>query len=163
MARPPKEIDWNVVEKFMEAGCSGIQIAGEFRIRPDTLYIRFKKEYGCSFQDYRVKAEEAGLGKIKLMLYSKALNNNNPGNSNLLMFLAKCKLGYKEPEQSTSLAANQTQIDQSHLIMQLQHELSELKMKLSENFSSKTDVLEEESQETSEEISSYESNSSYDN
>lgn len=126
MARPLKEINWDVVEKLIECGCSGVEIAAKFRIKSDTFYERFKKEYGCSFQDYRGEAQEAGLADIRSMLQAKALNNKAPGNSNLLIFLARCKLGMREPDVVHSLAANQNQIDQTHTIMQLQHRISEL-------------------------------------
>ena len=43
------------------------------------------------------------------------------------MFMARCRLGMKEPEIAHLVAANQTQIDESQLIMQLQHENAELK------------------------------------
>jgi hypothetical protein len=126
MARPLKEINWDVVEKLIESGCSGVEIAGKFRIQSDTFYRRFKEEYKTSFQDYRVESQEAGAADLKAMIHAKALNNKAPGNSNLLIFLARCRLGMKEPEVTHLLAANQPQIDQSHTIMQLQHRITEL-------------------------------------
>lgn len=129
MGRPLKEINWEVVEKLIESGCSGVEIAGKFRIKSDTFYERFKKEYGCSFQDYRVESQEAGLADLKSMIHAKALNNKAPGNSNLLIFLARCRLGMKEPEAMGGLANNQMQLDQSHRIMQLEHELAEERSK----------------------------------
>lgn len=132
MARPLKEINWDVVEKLIESGCSGVEIAGKFRIKSDTFYERFKREYEVSFQDYRVESQEAGAADLKAMLHAKALNNNAPGNSNLLIFLARTRLGMKEPEVVQTLAVNQNQIDQSHLIMQLKHELAEVKNKYGE-------------------------------
>lgn len=127
MARPLKEINWEVVEKLIECDCSGIEIASKFRIKDDTFYQRFRDEYGCSFQDYRGKARESGIADIKAMLQAKAVNNSAPGNATLLMFLARCRVGMKEPETVHLVAANQAQLDQSHLIMQLQHENTELK------------------------------------
>lgn len=130
MGRPLKEINWDVVEKLIESGCSGVEIAGKFRIKSDTFYERFKREYGCSFQDYRVESQEAGLADLKSMIHAKALNNKAPGNSNLLIFLARCRLGMKEPENSTALAPNQIQLDQTHRIMQLENELEQLRNKI---------------------------------
>jgi AraC-like DNA-binding protein len=126
MARPQKEINWEIVEKLIEYGSSGVEIAAKFRIQSDTFYRRFKEEYGCSFQDYRGEAQEAGLADLRAMIHAKALNNKAPGNSNLLIFLAKCRLGMHEPEVAHTLAANQNQIDQTHTIMQLQHRIAEL-------------------------------------
>lgn len=126
MARPHKEINWDVVEKLIDCGCSGVEISGKFRIQSDTFYRRFKEEYGCSFQDYRVESQEAGLADLRAMIHAKALNNKAPGNSNLLIFLARTRLGIKEPEVSNLFAANQNNIDQTHTIMELQHKIAEL-------------------------------------
>lgn len=133
MARPPKEINWDVVQKLIECGCSGVEIAAKFHIKSDTFYLRFKKEYKCSFQDYRGEAQEAGLADLKAMIHAKALNNKAPGNSNLLIFLAKCKLGMREPDAIRDIAPNQNQIDQSHRIMMLEHELAEAKEKINDD------------------------------
>ncbi len=127
MARPLKEINWDVVDQCMESGCSGVEIAGKFRIQKQTFYERFKKEYGCSFQDYHTEAQEGGLADIRRMLHGKAINNQNPGNAHLLIFLARCRLGMKEPETVVNIAANQAQIDQSHIVMQQAHEIETLK------------------------------------
>jgi len=51
MARPNKKINWEIIEKMMEAGCNGLEIANFFRIDEDVFYLRFKKKYGKSFQD----------------------------------------------------------------------------------------------------------------
>lgn len=126
MARPFKEINWDVVEKLIECGCPGTEIAAKFRIQAATFYRRFEEEYKVSFQNYKTDSHEAGLADLRAMIHAKAINNKAPGNSNLLIFLAKCKLGYKEPEESRNLAPNQEQLDQSHLIMNLQHKISEL-------------------------------------
>ena len=127
--RPFKEINWDIVEKYIEYGSSGIEIAGKFRMQPDTFYRRFKQKYGCAFQDYKGNTHEGGKADLRAMLWAKTLNNKAPGNAQLLLFMAKCILGFKEPEISHNLAANQTQIDQTHTIMMLQHQLSEEKSK----------------------------------
>jgi hypothetical protein len=126
MVRPLKEIDWDIVEDYIEAGCSGVEIASRFRIDSDTFYRRFKDEYHCNYQDYAAKGQESGKARLKQMLHFKALDNDAPGNATLLIFLARCQLGLKEPETVHLLAANQEQIDQSHIIMQLQHRIAEL-------------------------------------
>ena len=126
MGRPVKEINWDVVDKLIEAGCSGIAIAAKFRIQSDTFYSRFKQEYGCSFQDYRANAQEVGIADLMMMLHAKAMNNKAPGNTNLLIFLAKTKLGMKEPETDNSTAPNQDKIDLENLVMRLQNKIAKL-------------------------------------
>lgn len=127
MARPKREINWEVVEKLIECGCNGKEIAAKFKLDPDTFYDRFRKEYGCRFADYSGDAAECGKAEIRSMLYAKALNNKAPGNATLLLFMARCTLGMREPEVASLMAANQQQIDQTHEIMRLQHEIAELK------------------------------------
>lgn len=129
MARPFKEINWDVVEKLIENGSSGIEIAGKFKIDENTFYRRFQKQYDCRFTDYAGIGSQGGKADIRSMLYAKAINNKAPGNAQLLMFLARCDLGMREPEAVQSLATNQQQIDQTHRIMQLEHEIAELKAK----------------------------------
>ncbi len=133
MARPLKEINWDIVDKLIEYGCSGVAIAGKFRIQKQTFYERFKKEYGCSFQDYHTDVQESGLADLMSMLHAKALNNKAPGNAQLLIFLARTKLGLKEPEITSGNPANQIFLDQSHLIMQLQHKISELEANVNQS------------------------------
>ncbi len=126
MARPLKEINWDVVDKLIEAGCNGLEIAAKFRIDADTFYNRFKKEYCFSFQDYSGKAQDCGKADIKSMLHAKALNNSAPGNTTLLIFLARCRLGMKEPEIAQLVAANQDDINKDHEIMQLKYRLAQM-------------------------------------
>lgn len=126
MARPQKDINWEVVEKLIECGCPGTEIAAKFRIQAATFYRRFEEEYKVSFQNYRSEASGAGVADLRAMIHAKAINNKAPGNSNLLIFLARCLLGYREPAVTHNVAANQDQLDQSHLIMQLEHKIAEL-------------------------------------
>jgi hypothetical protein len=127
MARPRKEINWEIVEKMIEAGSSARDIYGKFRINEDTFYRRFKDEYEISFQDYKGELSSAGEADLRLMLHAKALNNDARGNITALIFLARTRLGMREPELLSQLPSNQGQIDQSHLIMQLQYEIEQLK------------------------------------
>ena len=92
MARPLKPIDWNIVEKKMHAGCSGIEIAADFYIDRDTFYDRFKKEYGKSFSDYSAEFHCIGKGNIRFRQYSKAME----GNPQMLILLGKLWLDQKE-------------------------------------------------------------------
>jgi AraC-like DNA-binding protein len=126
MSRPKKIIDWDIVEKCIEAGCSAKEISSKFRIDTDTFYGRFKQEFGCGFQDYSAKCQSAGIADLKLMVHAKALNNKVNANSNLLIFLCRCRLGMREPEALRTESPHQSAIDQSHIIMQLQHKIAML-------------------------------------
>jgi len=125
-----KDINWEYVEKLIECDCSGVEIAAKLRIRSATFYERFEKEYGIAFRNYRTEAKEGGLADLRAMIHAKALNNKAPGNSNLLIFLARCRLGMREPDIIQTVAANQPNIDQSHVIMRLEHKITELEGEL---------------------------------
>jgi hypothetical protein len=127
MARPEKEINWEYVHKLIEAGCRGVEISAKLRMQSDTFYYRFKKQYGKSFQDYHVDIAEGGKGDIRAMLHTKAMNNSAPGNVTLLMFLARCRLGMKEPESSSLIAPLQDTINLQHENMMLKYENEKLK------------------------------------
>jgi hypothetical protein len=92
MARPPKEINWDSVEKRMQAGNNAKQICKDLRIDIDTFYRRFREEYGCSFGDYSVGMPECKKGNLEYIMYSKAMS----GDVKMLIHLAKFELGHND-------------------------------------------------------------------
>lgn len=94
MARPKKPINWDVVEKRMEAGCSAKEIAASIPVEINTFYDRFKEEFGCGFGDFADTFCSAGDGNLRYTQYMKALS----GNLNMLMFLGKERLGQGKDE-----------------------------------------------------------------
>jgi len=98
MGRSPKEIKWDVVEKRMQAGETALSIASRHYIDTDTFYRRFKKEYGCSFGDYKDKFREVGKSDILFTQYMKAM----AGNPKMLELLGKewCGQGKNEVTKS---------------------------------------------------------------
>jgi hypothetical protein len=124
MARPVKPINWDMVHKYIECGCPAKEIAGKFDIYINNFYTKFKEHFGEGFESYASRVHENVLSDIRLMIYAKAINNKAPGNSNLLTFIAKCKLGFKEPDIVHTLAPNQEKIDESHRIIELEHKLA---------------------------------------
>jgi hypothetical protein len=121
MARPKKEINWDIVEKKMEAGCTAREICANV-CEINTFYDRFKEKYGKSFGDYADDYYSVGDGNIKFTQYIKALS----GNIQMLSWLGKTRLGQREPDMLSAIPANQDNIDKDQLIMQLQHKLSQL-------------------------------------
>ena len=94
MARPEKDIDWKLVEKKMEAGCTATEIAGGFHMHIETFSNRFEKQYGCYFTEYKAKfhSHDGGKGNIKFRQYAKAME----GNTQMLIHLGKHWLGQKD-------------------------------------------------------------------
>jgi hypothetical protein len=76
MARPKKEINWTEVEKRIEMGQKGIQIANCLRIDTDTFYRRFKQEYEERFEDYTARLTPCASDNILFLQYVKAMQGN---------------------------------------------------------------------------------------
>ncbi len=95
MSRHKKEINWEIVEKRMEAGCNGMEIAGVLRIDPDTFYRRFEQQYGKRFADSVGKLYSAGDANLKFTQYMKALS----GNTNMLTLLGRERLNQGKEEE----------------------------------------------------------------
>ncbi len=89
MARPQREINWEIVDKMMEAGCSAKEIFGYLRISDSAFYSRFIQEYGEHYQEYKVGAYESGNALLRLTQFQKALR----GNIEMLKLLGRERLG----------------------------------------------------------------------
>src|ERR1700752_1297506 len=94
MARPKKEIDWNVVEKQMEAGLTAKQIA-HGKIHITHFYKRFKEEFGCDYANYAYESYECGDGILKFTQYMKAI----AGKTKELEKLCDVRLGQNSVKQ----------------------------------------------------------------
>lgn len=96
IGRPQKIIDWSIVEKLLEAGCSGAQIAPHFNIIPDTLYTRALDHYGVPFSVIQGELCSKGDSHIKLTQYLKAIGESTAGDNTMLVWLGKQRLKQRE-------------------------------------------------------------------
>ncbi len=122
MARPKKEINWEIVEKKMEAGCSAREISAGI-CDLDTFYNRFKERYGKSFGDYSDDYYSIGDGNIKFTQYMKALSGNN----NMLLLLGRERLGQGKEQEKQSPFEDVLALRHENMI--LKAEISEMKEK----------------------------------
>ncbi len=122
MGRPLKEINWDIVEKKIEAGCSGIEIAATLRIQADTFYLRFKRKYGKNFQDYHGQFYSAGDANIKFTQYMKALSGNIP----MLTLLGRERLNQGK-EEEIKKSPYEDMLDLRHENMILKAQIENLK------------------------------------
>jgi hypothetical protein len=118
-----KEIDWELVELYIKAGSTQVNIANRFCIDRDTLRDRVKEKYGMDYSAFSAALISEGEMLIEAKQFDKAMKGCWPA----LHWLGKIRCRQKEPENTTTVAINQTQLDQTHRIMQLEHELQELK------------------------------------
>lgn len=90
--RPQIPINWDVVDKWLEADCTGTQVAGMLAVHPDTLYDRCAREKGMTFTEYSNIKRCKGDGLIKDKQFTEALK----GDRAMLIWLGKQRLGQKE-------------------------------------------------------------------
>jgi hypothetical protein len=128
MARPRIEINWDIVEKRMEAGCNGIEISASLRIDDETFYSRFKEKYGKSFQDYSRRFHSAGDSNIKFTQYMKALSGNIP----MLTLLGRERLNQGK-EEEIKKSPYEDVLDLKHENMILRSEIAQMRESFNAN------------------------------
>jgi len=90
--RPEIPIDWNIVDRWLEADCTGTQVAGMLGIHADTLYNRVQKDKGVTFTVYSNEKKAKGDAQLKVKQYSEAMG----GDRGMLIWLGKNRLGQKD-------------------------------------------------------------------
>lgn len=89
-----KPIDWDKVDKMLEADCSGREIAAYFCIHPDTLYNRAAERYEQPFSEYSHKMKLKGDTLIRQKQLDKAMDA--AGDNTMLIWLGKQRLDQRD-------------------------------------------------------------------
>lgn len=92
---PLLPINWEEVDKYLQAGCSGTQIAAIVGVSPDTLYRRCQEERGASFSVISQEKRAKGDGFLHAKQYSEAMK----GDRGMLIWLGKQRLGQKDQQE----------------------------------------------------------------
>lgn len=92
VSRPLIPIDWNLVDRYLESACTGVEIAGVIGCSADTLYKRCVDEKGVNFTAYASQKRSRGDSLIKVAQMQVALK----GNTSMLIWLGKNRLGQKD-------------------------------------------------------------------
>lgn len=90
-------IDWDIVDALLEAGCDGVHVAAYFGVHPDTLYNRCKEENNTDFSTY--KAEKRAKGDLKLFVaqFDAAVKEKDRA---MMIWLGKQRLGQKDKQET---------------------------------------------------------------
>lgn len=123
-----KEINWALVNKLLEAGCPGSEIAPHLGVHPETLYDRTFKEFGIMWTDYSQSFKQKGEANLRAVQYNKALKGDNT----LLVWLGKVRLKQKEGEDK-ELSLNDQNIEATLERAKLKAENAELRKLLNES------------------------------
>lgn len=95
MARPKANIDWNKVDRMLEAGCDGTEVAATIGIHPDTLYRACERENKIGFADYLATKRASGDRLLKVKQFEIAMT----GDKTMLVWLGKQRLGQSEKSE----------------------------------------------------------------
>ena len=94
--RPLCKIDWKKVDFFLQAGCSGTDVAAELGIHPETLYRRCEEENKTNFSEYLQLKKRSGAANILAKQYAKAIQGDNA----MLIWVGKQQCGQRnEPKE----------------------------------------------------------------
>ena len=96
--RPAAIIDWKAVDRLLQAGCAGTQIAARLGIHADTLYAACQKEHNSDFSAYSQQKREHGETLLHEQQFALAMK----GNLGMLVWLGKQRLNQKDKHDHTS-------------------------------------------------------------
>ena len=83
------------------AGCDGIQVANYLGIHPDTLYRRVKQDHKIGCADYFASKRTKGEAAFLSAQYAKAIGATKKGDTQLLIWLGKCRYKQRETDAGT--------------------------------------------------------------
>ena len=84
--KPLKKIDWKHVDRLLQCGCSGMQVAANIGIGSTTLYERCQQEKGMHFSEYAQEKRATGESLLLEAQFSKAVDLKD---SQMLLWLGK--------------------------------------------------------------------------
>ena len=106
VGRPAAKIDWDLVDKLLEADLLGTEIASHLGVAAITLYRHCEEEKKVNFDAYRREKVAKGDGKIKIAQYALALEKDR----GMLIWLGKNRLKQKDV-WSSDVVPNDTALD----------------------------------------------------
>ena len=74
--RSKADIDWNKVDKYLQAQCDGVGIAGLLGIHPNTLYRRCEEKYKMSFSEYSTQKKTEGKELLRARQFKTAMDGD---------------------------------------------------------------------------------------
>lgn len=98
MSHPGIPIDWKTVDRLLEAGCDGTQVAAHIGVHPETLYDRIAQEKGSGFSEYKATKRANGDSLLLAKQFKVAME----GDRTMLVWLGKQRLEQTDKRDVTS-------------------------------------------------------------
>ncbi len=97
--RPKANIDWAVVRKLLQSGCTAVEVCAYLGVDKQTMYNRCQTDNNCEFSTFYRQSKSKGDALIKVKLFDRAMNSDNPA---YLIFMAKARLKMTDrPKEDT--------------------------------------------------------------
>lgn len=96
--RPEKPIDWDLVDKLLEAGCLGTEIAANFDMHPNTFYDKVLEERKLGFTEYSRQKKSKGESILRAVQFQSAIKDRD---RSMLIWLGKQRLNQREPDKAS--------------------------------------------------------------
>lgn len=90
-------IDWKIVDKLLEAGCDGKEVAAYIGVHYNTLMNKCKKQKNYDFCDYKALKRAKGDSLLRARQYDTAMAGNVP----MQIWLGKQRLDQSEKSKIT--------------------------------------------------------------
>lgn len=87
-----KSVDWDIVNEYLQNGCSGKEVAATLGISDETLFKRCSEDLGMPFSALKQQKQAKGNSLLKNVQMKKALEGNIP----MLIWLGKQRLGQRD-------------------------------------------------------------------
>ena len=110
VGRPEKDFNWELIDGVLQFGANLIDCSELLKVSDDTIQRRIKKEFNCTFTEYRHKK----MSKMRMKLLQKQYEVAMSGNVALLIWLGKQHLGQTdkiEQSQHQDISINITESD----------------------------------------------------
>lgn len=106
MGRNKINIDWNKVDRMLEAGCDGTEVAATLGINEETLYRACERENKVGFVDYKATKRASGDRLLRVKQFEIAMT----GDKAMLIWLGKQRLGQAEKQEHSGPGGGPIQV-----------------------------------------------------
>ena len=98
--RPLIPIDWEQVDRMLEAGCNGVECAAFFGVSNETFYERCAMEKGVVFSTYQAEKRARGDNLLRSKQFQVAMK----GDKTMLVWLGKNRLKQRDTPSELSVS-----------------------------------------------------------
>jgi len=115
-------INWSEVSEYLQAGCSGVEIASKLGIHENTLYQRCRTDLNVEFMAYSQQKRASGEALLKKTQFDMAVIDKD---RSMLIWLGKNRLGQTDKQQ-TNVNVNEAVTGVEVVIIDNKEQLADL-------------------------------------